>query len=151
MSHVTTVDLEIKDLDALAEAAKQCGCELVRGQTEYKWFGEHVGDYPMPEGFKVEDLGKCQHAIRVVGNETAYEIGVVERYGKYLLLFDFWRGGHGLCQQVCHSHYPYEEPGKLMQEYSIAVATKQLRKQGHQVERKQEQDGQVRLVARARM
>lgn len=92
MSHVTTVDVQIEDLDALAEACKNLGLELVRDQETYRWYGTHVGDYPLPAGFTVADLGRCSHAIRVPGVE-AYEVGVVARRdGKpgFQLIYDFW-------------------------------------------------------------
>lgn len=39
MSHVATIDVEVKDLDALAEAAARIGMELVRGQSTYRcWY-----------------------------------------------------------------------------------------------------------------
>ena len=104
MSHVARIEgLVIDDLDALGEAAKACGLELVPGQRTYRWFGRSVGDYPLPAGFTEADLGKCEHAIRVPGSKTAYEIGVVGRRdvnGNALpgfeLLWDFWSGGYGL-------------------------------------------------------
>jgi len=96
MSHVTTIDVEIKDLEALKVACKKCGLEFREGKKSYKWYGKHVGDYPLPEGFTKEDLGKCDHAIGVPGNNSAYEIGVVEQDGKHTMLWDFWNGGYGL-------------------------------------------------------
>jgi hypothetical protein len=103
MSHVTTIKVEIKDLDALKEAAKSCGLEFREGQKTYKWYGRHVGDYAVPEGYNVSDLGKCEHAIGVPGNPEAYEIGVCKARdaqgnptGGYTMLWDFWAGGHGL-------------------------------------------------------
>lgn len=65
MSHVATVDLDVKDLDALATACQRLGLELVRGQTTYRWYGQSVGDYPLPHGFTEQDLGHCEHAIRI--------------------------------------------------------------------------------------
>lgn len=104
MSHLVTETMEIHDLDALARAAEECGMELVRGQRAFKWYGRSVGDYPLPAGFTAEDLGKCEHAIRVKGADArTYEIGVVNRRDAegnrlpgYSLLWDFWAGGYGL-------------------------------------------------------
>src|SRR5271157_1141636 len=97
MSHVTTIDLQIKDLEALKAACARLGYEFKVGETTYKWWGHWIGDYPLPQGFKVEDLGKCTHAIRVPGAD--YEIGVVVREGKIDLLWDFWRAG-GLKEKI---------------------------------------------------
>ena len=51
----------------------------------------------MPEGINIDDLGKCDHAIKVP--ECAYEIGVVKRGSKYILLWDAWHKG-GLEQKI---------------------------------------------------
>jgi hypothetical protein len=130
MSHVATIEIEIRDLDALDAAARSLGLELVRGQTTYKWYGRHVGDYPLPAGFTREDLGRCDHAIRVPGNNQAYEIGVVKRRdGRpgYVLLWDFWRGGYGLVEKVG------ENANRLKQAYAIEAAKRAAWRAGHRV------------------
>jgi hypothetical protein len=92
MSHIAKIELVIKDLQSLKEACKRLGFEFMPDQKTYKWYGTWVGDAPMPEGIAQKDWGKCDHAIRVPGVE--YEIGVVTRNGKYLLLWDsYFRGG----------------------------------------------------------
>jgi hypothetical protein len=102
MSHVTTAPTKIVNLQALELACKELGLELRRGQTTYRWYGRHVGDYPLPEGFTREDLGKCAHAISVPGNDHAYEIGVVQnKNGQgYTLMYDFYAKGYGLMDKV---------------------------------------------------
>lgn len=133
MSHVATIDLHVKDLEALVEAAKLLGMELKTGQTTYRWWGRSVGDYPLPEGFKASDLGKCEHALTIPGNPRAYEVGVVKRRdGKpgYTLLWDFYGGGYGLRNAIG------EDGVKLKGEYSLAVAAKIQRARGYRVERK---------------
>ena len=55
MSHIAKIDIEIKDLVALNEACKNLGLTFKQGQRQYKWFGEFVGDSPMPEGMTKED------------------------------------------------------------------------------------------------
>jgi hypothetical protein len=99
MSHVATVDVHITNLDALKRACENLGLEFREGQKTYKWYGRHVGDYPIPDGYNKNDLGRCTHAIAIPGNSNAYEIGVVERRdGKegFTLMWDFWNGGNGL-------------------------------------------------------
>lgn len=142
MSHVTTIDLEIKDLPSLAAACKRIGLELVEGQETYRWYGTSVGDYPLPEGFTVEDLGHCEHAIRLPGKAKAYEIGVVKRRdGKqgYTLLWDFWNGGRGMeavaGEDGCH----------IKQAYATEVATKEARRQGFRVTEQKLDNGTVQL------
>lgn len=100
MSHIVDIGVVIKDLDALAAAAEEFGATLVRHVPTYKWYGRSVGDYPLPAGFRAEDLGKCEHIIKLPGAE--YEIGIVRRPGtqhhavpEYTLLYDFWGIGKG--------------------------------------------------------
>lgn len=127
MSHVADMCLEVNDLNALDEACKELGLELVRGQTTYKWWGYSVGDYPLPAGFTTKDLGKCDHAIRIPNNHQAYEIGVVARKdGKpgYTLLWDFYAGGYGMQEKVG------KDGGLLKQHYSIQRAKKHAQKLG---------------------
>jgi hypothetical protein len=143
MSHVVSIDLEIKDLAALARACERLGLELMEGQTSYRWFGRSVGDYPLPEGYTADDLGKCQHAIRVKDNPRAYEIGVAARRdGRpgYTLLYDFWRGGYGLIDQVGQNCQ------RLAQAYSLEVVRGQARRLGCRVLEQPQSDGSIRLV-----
>ena len=79
MSHIAEVNLLVQDLNALHRACQRLGLELVRGQQTYCWYGRSVGDYALPVGFAKEDLGTCEHAIRIPGNDRAYEIGIVTR------------------------------------------------------------------------
>jgi len=141
VSHVATIDLEIKDLDCLIMAASDCGLEQ-RHQSTYKWYGHHVGDYPMPEGFTADELGKCDFALGVKGNTKAYEIGCVKRGGKWTLLWDFWNGGYGLQDKV--------GPGccKLKQHYAKHVALKKCKKltsQGYKLKEKTNEKGEIVL------
>lgn len=102
MSHVATVDIEIKDLVALARACESLGLKLVEGQKKYRWYGRHVGDYPLPDGFSKSDLGNCDHAITIPGSKNCYEIGVCTnpKTKKIELLWDFWQGGYGMRDKV---------------------------------------------------
>jgi hypothetical protein len=139
LSHVATIELEVKDLGALREAADALGLEFVEGQQAYRWYGSSQGDYPLPEGFTAEDLGKCEHAIRIPIDKQKpdpsfglmpYEVGVVKRRdGRpgYTLLWDFWNRGCGLQDHVG------ENCSRLKQEYALAVAKRQARLQGFRV------------------
>lgn len=113
-------------------------------QKTYRWFGRSVGDYPLPAGFKAEELGKCEHAIRIPGDRNAYEIGVVKRRdGKpgFQLIWDFWQGGYGMEEKVG------KEACRLRQEYSLAVPTRIAKRNGYQVTRTLREDGHVILRA----
>lgn len=142
MSHVSTIKIEIKDLESLKKACKTLGLNFVENKVSYKWFGTFVGDHPLPEGFTKEDLGKCDHAIQIEGNKQAYEVGVVARKdGKpgYELLWDFWGGGYGLEEAIG------KDGGKLVQNYSIEVATKAALMDGYAVTRYNKPDGRIFL------
>jgi hypothetical protein len=149
MSHVATVDLEVKDLDALAEACNAIGLELVRGQQTYEWYGTHVGDYPVPAGFVKEDLGKCDHAIRIPGDHSdkdhkPYEIGVFgRRDGRpgYTLMWDFWAGGRGL-QKLAGN-----DCCNVKREYAYVVAKRQAMAQGFTVQSTRNADGSIKMIA----
>ena len=67
MSHVTVIAVELKDLDALKAVCAALGLEFRENQTTYRWYGRHVGDFPIPEGLTKADLGRCDHAIAVKG------------------------------------------------------------------------------------
>ena len=143
MSHVATVDLEVKDMECLAKAAARCGLVMKVNQPTYRWYGRSVGDYPLPAGFAAEDLGRCEHALSIPGDGDAYEIGVVRRRdGKpgYCLLWDFFAGGYGLQAKVG------ENCAKLKQAYAAEVAIRQARMQGYRVNEQQQADGSLRLT-----
>lgn len=143
MSHVATVDVQITNLDDLAAACQRLGLEFARGQQSYRWYGEHVRDYPLPEGFTEAELGLCEHAIKIPGNLRAYEIGVVKRRdGKpgWMLMWDFFNGGYGLEQVVG------KDCGLLRQSYATVAATRAARGQGYRVHEHQLADGQIKLV-----
>lgn len=91
MSHVATIKAEIKSLRGVKLACKRLGLEFLENQKTYKWFGKHVGDYPIPFGMTIDDMGKCIHAIKVPG--ANYEIGVIRdpmNKKNFKLIWDFW-------------------------------------------------------------
>lgn len=144
MSHVAEVTLEVRDLDALAAACKELGLELVRGQTKYRWYGRVVGGYPLPVGFTANDLGKCDHAIRIPNNDRAYEIGIVRsRTGNgFQLLWDFWQGGYGMAEKVGGN-----DANRLKQIYAKHVAMRTWQKKGFRVTTSTKADGTVLVHA----
>jgi len=126
MSHVTTIDPhEHYDIPALKQMCKNQGWEWLEGQKTYKWFGKHVGDYPLPTGFTVEEMGTCDHAIRVPG--ANYEIGVVQKNGQWKPIYDFWDGS--LKRKLC-ADQSGENAGLLKQAYGVAKAQMACRQKG---------------------
>lgn len=148
MSHVAKVELEVKDLSALASAAAALGLELVLGQKTFKWYGTWVDDYSAADaayknGIAVEDYGKCQHAIRVPGNSRAYEIGVVQRDCKWVLVYDFYAGGCGLEEKAGKGL------AKLKQQYGAEVTKKTLAGRGY-VCKEEWKNGRLQVTATKR-
>lgn len=136
MSHITEIQVEIKDLIALEEACKRLGGELVRGQKTYRWYGMWVGDTRMPAGVTQEDLGKCDHAIRF---PTAYyEVGVVRKGSGYALRYDFYRLG-GLLPVVG------ENAEKLVQAYAVEAAISEAERLGYTYDEETLKDGSIQL------
>ncbi len=122
MSHVTTIDAhESFEIPALKQMCENQGWEWLEGQLTYKWFGRHVGDFPLPDGFAVDEMGKCDHAIRVPG--AKYEIGVVRKNGQWKLIYDFWDSS--LKDKLCGTRNGFardENAGLLKQAYNKAKA-----------------------------
>jgi hypothetical protein len=124
VSHISKIELVIKDLEALKTACKRMGFEFREGQKTYQWYGRWVGDSPMPEGVTEEELGKCNHAIHVPG--AKYEIGVVRKGNAYILLYDSWIKG-GLTKHIG------KDAGKLKQIYAVEKIRLEARKKGMKV------------------
>jgi hypothetical protein len=137
MSHVATVNVEVKDLAALKAAVKELGAEFVENVRTYKWYGRSVGDYPLPKGMKASDLGKCDHVIRVPG--VQYEVGIVKRGNGYVLAYDFWGPGQGLLKAFG------KDCTRLVQMYGVHKATQEARRKGLSVQRVAKKDGTVQL------
>lgn len=150
MSHVTEIDLEIRDLDALKKACEMLGLEFREGQKTYRWFGTHVGDYPLPKGFTKEEMGHCEHAIAIKNGNGAsngqlpYEVGVVTRRdGKqgYTLLWDFYCGGFGLQAKIGENGHA------LTDSYSAALSVQKLRRQGFRIQQTKTPQGKIVIRA----
>ena len=131
MSHVSKIDLEIKDLDTLEAAAKSCDMELVRGQTTMKWFGRFVNDYhgddaAYKHGISPGQYGKCHHVLRIPGNNEAYEVGVLDNGdGTFQLYYDHWgTSGKAIIEKIGRAGE------KLKQNYVKTKAIQTLQKKG---------------------
>jgi len=138
MSHMAKIELEINDLNTLDQACKRLGLALILNQRSYRWFGQWIGDHPLPDGFTTDDLGKCDHVITVPGAQ--YDIGVVKKNGKHILLWDFWISG-GLEEVLGPG------AGKLKQAYAVSKATIEAKKKGYRVMEKKTETG-IRLTLR---
>jgi hypothetical protein len=138
MSHVSEIHMEESyHLPSLKQMCRDMEWEWRENQNNYRWFGLHVGDYPIPKGFSVSDMGKCNHAIRIPGAD--YEVGVVYKNGEWKLLWDFW--GAGGLQRVLG-----KEGGLLKQAYGIAKAKFTARRNGKFARVKQGNNGWKKVV-----
>ena len=131
MSHVSCVNMVIKDLNILQKVAAELGLAFMAGQKTFKWFGRWVKDYhdadaAYKNGIKPEDYGKCEHALAIPGNDKAYEIGVVKMEdGTYRLVWDFFGQSQTLVPLVGN------KGEKLLQGYAKEVAVQALAKKGY--------------------
>jgi hypothetical protein len=145
MSHVVEIEVAILDLDSLKAAAERCGLQFMENQKTYDWYGRLVGDTPLPKGFAVSDLGHCEHALTLPGNQRSYEIGIVPaRNGQegYTLIWDTWAGGYGLVDAVGGTGAE-----KLLQEYELEVSMRELQSQGLHVDVTRHENGEITLEA----
>lgn len=139
MSHVETIKVEINDLECLKKAVENIGLKWNQDKKTYKWFGRHVGDYPIPEGFTKDDMGKCDHAISIPGNKNAYEVGVVEKNGKIHLLWDFFNKGYGLQDAIG------KDGVNLSNMYTTEIAVKTMENDGYMTHRYTHPDGTIHM------
>lgn len=142
MSHVVTMELQIKDLQALELSSKELGCVFVKGQTTYNWWGHHVGDYPLPEGFTKEEMGICEHAIKVPG--AHWEIGVVkdkQNKDSYKLIYDFYGSEGGKIQKVCGNNL-----GELKKRYTVNAIKNKIKNKKASIKEEKLQNGKLKIT-----
>jgi hypothetical protein len=123
MSHISKIELEVKDLGALARACIRLGLKLVKGQKTFKWYGQ-------------ED-GKCDHAIKVPG--ATYEIGVIKTGNALELQCDYFENAIG--QAIGQTG------GLLKQAYAVERTKSEARRKGYIVIEKTTDSG-IRLHVR---
>jgi len=145
LSHLVTVAVEVRDLNALKKACERLGFQFVAGATRFEWFGRWMDDYDGADaahrhGIKPEDYGRCQHKIVVPGTSYGYEIGVVARPdGGYTLALDNF--DPGLNQAVGGEGAP-----RLVQAYAVEKVRMEALAQGHLCREQRLDDGSIRLT-----
>lgn len=121
MSHFTTINTQIKDIEALRAACKEMKLELV-GNAEARGF--------------VEQKVKGDYVLKLRG---PYDVALnKQRDGSYGLTTDWWNG-----------HVEKEvgtKFGRLLQLYGVHKAIMEARKKGLAVLRRLKQDGSIKLV-----
>jgi len=123
MSHFTTIQTQIRDIDALLCACVELGLKL---QPDF-----HCRGY----------AGVTRRAPYVIQLRGPYDIAVdpsPENDGSYGLTTDWW-DGH-VAKEVGTGY------GRLLQSYGIHKTMREARTRGLRVSRKQEQDGSVLLT-----
>lgn len=142
MSHVVSIKTELTDLEAIKAVCAELGLELRLNQKTYNWWGSHVGDYPLPEGFTAEDLGHCEHAIGVPG--TTWEIGLAKKPGMkgYRMLFDFF-GSQG---QPILEALGGQQANRFLQTYKTVRVEREAKKLGYQTQRQLGKNGAVNVL-----
>lgn len=147
MSHISTISVTLKDLAALKAAVKEFGAQFIEGQKTYAWWGKSVGDSPLPAGMTVDQLGKCDHAIKLPG--VNYEIGVVKTKDGYTLAYDAYNYGTGYNGIPADGGKLVAKFGdglkKLVQSYAVNVAELKARAQGWLTQRTTLPSGAVKL------
>ena len=123
MSHISKIELEVKDLGTLRQACDRLGLKMIQNQTTFKWYGQ--------------EEGRCDHAIRVP--EAQYEIGVTRTGNLYELQCDYWDPAIGKAIG--------QSGGILKQAYAIERTKTEARRKGYTVIEKQTDSG-VRLHVR---
>jgi len=116
MSHVTTVQTEIKDKTALMAVCKQLGLDLKTGKHTVTLFSGKVD---------------CEFSIQLPG--WKYRCAVLADGS---VKFDVYGGQWGNLGEL----------NKLKQAYAVEVATKKARSMGYLVQKKTKQDGTIQLV-----
>jgi hypothetical protein len=122
MSHISKIELEVRDLGILSQACERMGLGLIRGKRSFRWYGK---DAP------------CDHAIRVPGAD--YEIGVINKDGLYELTCDFY---DRTIEKVIGRH-----GGLLRQAYAVEKTKTEARKKGYSLLERQTDNG-IRLHVR---
>ena len=121
MSHFTTIQTQLRDLDALRAALGELGVTLHENTNA--------------RGYASNQL-KGDYVIRLKG---PYDIALNKNPdGSYGLTTDWW-DGH--VEREVGSKF-----GRLLQLYGIHKTTIEARKRGHFVQRKAQKDGSIKLT-----
>ncbi len=121
MSHFTTIQTQIKDLEALREACRELGLELLQN-AEARGYGSA--------------RQRGEFVIRLKG---PYDVALHRHpEGSYGLSADWW-DGH--VEKEVGSNY-----GRLLQLYAVHKTAREARKRGLSVQRALRADGSIKLT-----
>ena len=121
MSHFTTINTQIKDIESLRSACTELGLSLLQNASA--------------RGY-VSNTTKGEFVIRLKG---PYDIALNKQNdSSYGITADLW-AGH--VEKEVGNNY-----GRLLQLYAVHKATREARKKGHFVTRTAKHDGSIKLV-----
>ena len=146
MSHVTTGDISVKDLDDVRLALADFeNVRLIENKKSFKWYGRWMNDWNTEDaainrGFDPKTFGTCDHVIHVDGVD--YEIGLVARPDGdgWDIMYDVWGAGANLEKAFGGRGLP-----RLKEAIGIQAATRAATELGYQVEEQQSEDGRRQL------
>ena len=122
MSHISKIELEVKDLGILGQACEALGLQLIKNRKTFRWYGKEA---------------ECDHAIQVPGAD--YEIGVIRKKHSYELSCDFYDRN---LEKVIGS-----KGGLLKQAYAVSKTRVEARRKGYSII-EQKTDNSIRLHVR---
>ena len=121
MSHFTSIQTQICDLDSLADACKELGVELIRG-------GEARGY-----------AGQTRKGDAVVRLKGPYDIALNrQKDGNYALATDWWNGH---VEKEVGTNF-----ARLLQLYGVHKTMREARKKGYLASRKTLPNGAIKLT-----
>ena len=121
MSHFTTIQTQIRDIAALRAACAELGLDVIEN-AEARGYGAntHKGEF-------------------VIKLQGPYDIALNRQPDNTYGLTTDWWDGH--VEREVGAGF-----GKLLQLYGVYKATREARRKGYLVRRKQQPDGAIRLV-----
>ena len=121
MSHFTEIKTEIRDADALREACSELDLELLENKEA--------------RGFN----GATRQGAFIIRLRGPYDIALNRNDGQTFSLSTDWWNGH--VEKEVGKNY-----GRLLQAYGVHKATREARRRGYTVRRRQLKNGAVKLT-----
>jgi hypothetical protein len=157
MSHIVTINIQMRELEAIKRACARLGWTFKENQKTYNWFGDWVDDSPVPRGLFASEqeyqavlamdrterkqhmnnvLGKCEHAISVPGCQ--YEIGLIKHGSGYTPIWDWY--------EIDLHNALGSNADPLKQAYAVERAKIEAQRSGYRVHEKLLPSGAVHLT-----
>jgi hypothetical protein len=138
-------------LNAFAAAIKALGGEYLPNETTIRWYGQFLNDWRTSNGIDPRAAVNRIDAKRFGTSDAGiarfpgsnYDLGLLKNAdGSYTPYFDSYGTGHRLAEALGGM-----DCKKLKMEYSAAVSTRMLARQGWRVNRTVAKNGAIELVA----